>query len=294
MARIARLTYYPVKGCAGTSVDTALVTEAGLAHDRAFMVAAPDGDFRSQRKFAVLATVRPRIVGERTLELSAPGVEDLQVDIRKDGPRHPAATFSWHGDAVHQGKEAQDWFSTLLRTESILVGVAPDHERVTSGQTPGTAAFADGHALLVTSESSLDSLNERIASRGGEPVPMDRFRPNIVVAGWATPHTEDDVRAMRAGGAEFGYAKPCVRCSVPMVDQETGVKSGPEPIRTLATYRRDPDGGVTFGMKAAVTRPGQLAVGDEVIVHSWAGPRPSVAAAEPPLIATASRPAESV
>jgi MOSC domain-containing protein len=293
MARIARLTYYPVKGCAGTSVPAAEVGPAGLAHDRVFQVVAPDGDFRSQRRYPVLAAVRPRVDGDR-LELTAPGIEDLVLDIRRDGPRHPGSTFSWHGTGVHQGEEAAQWFSELLGLPSVLIGVAPDHERVTGGETPGTAAFADGHALLVASESSLDGLNERIASRGGEPVPMDRFRPNIVISGWVEPHTEDEVRAMTAGTAEFGYAKQCVRCTVPMVDQETGEKAGPEPIRTLASYRRHPDGGVVFGMKAAVLRPGQVTVGDEVIVHSWAGPNPSTAAAEPPLTATASRPAESV
>jgi uncharacterized protein YcbX len=293
MARIARLTYYPVKGCAGTEVPAAEVTPAGLAHDRVFQVVAPDGDFRSQRRYPVLASVRPRILGEK-LALSAPAQEDLVIDIRSDGPRHPASTFSWHGEGIHQGTEAAEWFSDLLKVPSTLVGVAPDHERVTSGQTPGTAAFADGHALLVASESSLDTLNERIASGQGEPVPMDRFRPNIVISGWPAPHTEDEVREMTAGTAKFGYAKQCVRCTVPMVDQETGTKAGPEPIRTLATYRRHPDGGVTFGMKAAVLRAGQVAVGDAVIVHSWAGPSPSTAAAEPPLTATASRPAESV
>jgi uncharacterized protein YcbX len=293
MARIARLTYYPVKGCAGTSVPAAEVGPAGLAHDRVFQVVAPDGDFRSQRRYPVLAAVRPKVDGDQ-LELAAPGIEDLVLDIRRDGPRHPGSTFSWQGTGVHQGEEAAQWFSELLGLPSVLIGVAPDHERVTGGETPGTAAFADGHALLVASESSLDGLNERIASRGGEPVPMDRFRPNIVISGWAEPHTEDEVRAMTAGTAEFGYAKQCVRCTVPMVDQETGEKAGPEPIRTLASYRRHPDGGVVFGMKAAVLRPGQVTVGDEVIVHSWAGPNPSTAAAEPPLTATASRPAESV
>jgi len=176
----------------------------------------------------------------------------------------------------------------------VLIGVAPDHERVTSGETPGTAAFADGHALLVAGESSLDNLNARIRESGGEPVPMNRFRPNVVIDGWPEPHREDEIREMTAGTAKLGYAKQCVRCTVPMVDQETGAKAGPEPIRTLATYRRHPDGGVTFGMKAAVESPGQVAVGDEVIVHSWAGPSPSTAAAEPPFTATASRPAESV
>ncbi|WP_205660759.1 MOSC domain-containing protein [Amycolatopsis vastitatis] len=293
MARIARLTYYPVKGCAGVEVPVAEVTPAGLAHDRVFQVVAPDGDFRSQRRHPVLAAVRP-ILRDGLLTLSAPGRGDLVIDVRVDGPRHPASTFSWQGEGVHQGEDASEWFSDLLRVPSALVGVAPDHQRVTSGQTPGTAAFADGHALLVASESSLDGLNARILERGGEPVPMDRFRPNIVVSGWLGPHQEDEVLEMDAGTAKFGYAKQCVRCTVPMVDQETGAKAGPEPIRTLATYRRHPDGGVTFGMKAAVLRVGQVAVGDEVIVHSWAGPSPSTAAAEPPLTATARRPAESV
>ncbi|WP_410630320.1 MOSC domain-containing protein [Amycolatopsis sp. cmx-4-83] len=293
MARIARLTYYPVKGCAGTSVPAAEVGPAGLAHDRVFQVVAPDGDFRSQRRYPALAAVRPRVL-DGTLTLSAPGRDDLTIDVRRDGPRHPGSTFSWHGEGVHQGEAAAEWFSDLLGLPSVLIRVAPDHERVTGGEHPGTAAFADGHALLVASESSLDALNARILERGGEPVPMDRFRPNVVISGWPEAHTEDEVREMRAGTAEFGYAKQCVRCTVPMVDQETGEKAGPEPIRTLASYRRHPDGGVVFGMKAAVLRPGQVAVGDEVIVHSWAGPSPSTADAEPPLTATASRPAESV
>jgi uncharacterized protein YcbX len=270
MAKVARLMYYPVKGCAGTSVRTAEVTMAGLAQDRAFMAVAPDGRFHSQRRHPVMAVIRPVLLdGGRRLTLSAPGVEDLHIEVAFDGPRHEVSTFSWQGKGLDQGPVAADWFSTVLGERAVLVGVSPDHHRVTGGETAGTAAFADGHALLVASETSLDTLNERIAARGAEPVPMDRFRPNIVLSGWAEPHTEDRVRSMTAGGAGIGYAKLCVRCAVPMIDQESGRKDGPEPIRTLASYRLDPEGGVTFGMKAAVTRPGQVSVGDEVIVHSW-------------------------
>ena len=82
--------------------------------------------------------------------------------------------------------------------------------------------------------SSLDGLNERILERGGEPLPMDRFRPNVVVSGWPEPHTEDRVRRAVIGDVELAYAKDCVRCSVTMVDQETGLRAGPEPIRSLA------------------------------------------------------------
>ncbi|MDT7723982.1 MAG: uncharacterized protein QOI21_558 [Actinomycetota bacterium] len=269
MARVSWLGYYPVKACGGTSVEVADVGPAGLRHDRAFMVVAPDGNFRSQRRFPIMAAIRPVVLDDgRRMALSAPGVEDVVLNLVPDGQRHEVATTIWQGKGVNQGPEAQDWFSTALGAPSMFVGVPPDHARVSTGVTPGTAGFADSTAMLVVSDSSLDTLNERIASRGGEPVPMERFRPNIVVSGWVEPHTEDRVRAMTSGSVDLGYAKPCIRCSVTLVDQETGVRSGPEPIRTLADYRREPDG-VAFGMKAAVTKPGQLAVGDEVIVHSW-------------------------
>jgi uncharacterized protein YcbX len=268
---VAQLLYYPVKGCAGTSVTTTSLTAAGPAHDRTFMAVAPDGKFRSQRRHPVMATIRPTLLdGGSRLALRAPDVEDLVVDVLRDGPRHEASTFTWRGKGVHQGAAAADWFSTVLGEPSVLVGLAPEHERETRGLTPGTAAFADAHALLVTSLSSLDLLGERIAEGGGEPVPMDRFRPNIVVDGWPEPHTEDRVRRMTVGTAEIGYAEDCVRCTVPTVDQNSGRRAGHEPIRTLATYRRAPEGGVTFGMKAAVVVPGQIAVGDAVTVTSWA------------------------
>jgi uncharacterized protein YcbX len=141
---------------------------------------------------------------------------------------------------------------------------------VSGGETEGLVGFADAHALLVTSLASLDGLNERILAKGAEAVPMARFRPNIVIGGWPEPHTEDQVRRMTIGDVELGYAKECVRCAVPMVDQDTGRRAGPEPIRSLAQYRRHPDGGVTFGMKAVVLRPGAVSVGDAVTVQRWA------------------------
>jgi uncharacterized protein YcbX len=148
----------------------------------------------------------------------------------------------------------------------------PEHRRETGGHTPGTTAFADSQAIVAISQSSLDLLNERIAEAGGEPLPMDRFRPNLVLGGWAEPHTEDRVRRMIVGDAELGYAKLDIRCVVTTVDQSTGVKDGPEPLRTLARYRRTAAGGVAFGMKAAVVRTGKVSVGDEVIVPEWGEP----------------------
>ena len=103
---------------------------------------------------------------------------------------------------------------------------------------------------------------------------MNRFRPNLVVTGWPEPHTEDKVLRATIGSTEIGYSARAIRCAVPTIDQATGERSGPEPTRTLASYRRQPDygGGVSFGMKAAVLRPGTVAVGDEVVVHDWLPP----------------------
>ncbi len=277
MPTIAALSYYPVKGCAGTPTARAELTETGLRHDRTFMlVDAEDGSFLSQRTTPAMAVIRPRITADGDwLTVTAPTESaELAVEVRRDGDRREVSLFGkWFGTGIDQGPEAADWFSSVLGRPCRLVRVPPEHDRDGWGEFPGKVGFADAHAVLVTSLSSLDGLNERILARGGEPVPMDRFRPNLVVAGWPVPHTEDRVRRMTMGaGVELRYAVRCVRCAVPMVEQTTGKRSGPEPIRSLSEYRREPEfgNGVSFGMKAGVRRTGWLAVGDEITVHTWA------------------------
>lgn len=264
------LFIYPVKGCAAVELDASAVTATGLAHDREFMLVDEDGGFLSQRKARGMAVLRPRVfdAGAR-LAVSAPGQPELVHETRVDGPRRPVTVHLWQGEGCDQGDEAAEWFSRAMGRPCRLVRVPPDLER--QREDEGLVGFADGHAVLVTSLSSLDGLNLRIVERGGEAVPMNRFRPNVVVAGWPEPHTEDQVRRMAVGSAELGYARICVRCAVPTVDQETGLKAGHEPTRTLADYRRAEDGsGVTFGMKAKVLRTGDLAVGDKIDVQERA------------------------
>lgn len=140
---------------------------------------------------------------------------------------------------------------------------------MTDGAIPGTAGYADSSPLHVLSHTSLDVLNTRLAERGEAPLPMDRFRPNVVVEGWPDPHTEDRIRRFTVGDAELGYAKLAIRCAVTMVDQIAGAKAGPEPLRTFADYRRAAQGGVAFGAKFAVLRPGKLSVGDELAITEW-------------------------
>lgn len=281
VARVATLTYYPVKGLAGVSVEQAEVTPTGLRHDRSFMLVQPDGTFLSQRKLPAMAPLQVSVLRDgEALLLSADGADDLEVPVRYDGKRRDVSLFGkWFGAGVVQEPAADAWFSERLGESAALVRVTPEHERRGWGVHPGETGFGDAHALLITSLSSLDGLNERILATGGEAIPMNRFRPNLVVSGWPEAHTEDKVLHAAAGSVEFGYAARAIRCAVPTVNQATGEKSGPEPTRTLASYRRQPDygGGVSFGMKAAVLTPGTISVGDELVVHKWLpeGPDPA-------------------
>lgn len=270
---ISALHFYPVKGCAAVSASEAELTDAGLRHDRTFMVVAADGTFRSQRTTPRMAVIRPEISTDGTaLTLRAPGAEPCRVSVDLERERTQVVMFHQPYQAIDQGAAVADWLGEVLGETARLVRVPPEARRVTDGQTPGTAAFADGHAVLVTSRSSLEALNERIARSGEPPLPMDRFRPNIVVDGWQEPHTEDRVRELAAGDVGLGYAKIAVRCAVTTVDQRTGVRSGPEPLRALARYRRAAQGGVAFGAKFAVVRPGKVVVGSEVTVARWGRP----------------------
>ncbi|MGW2867634.1 MOSC domain-containing protein [Kitasatospora sp. NPDC001225] len=267
MATVTELRYYPVKGCAGVAAAQAELTRAGLAHDRAFMVVDEEGVFRSQRRDPVLATVRPTVAEDgRSLTLAAPGTEPVSVPVDTGGPRREVRLFGAPFFGIDQGEEAADWLSGVLGARSRLVRVPPEHDRVTDGLVPGTSGYADSCAVHLVSHSSLEYFNEL---SGTPPLPMDRFRPNVVVDGWSEPHTEDLARRIEVGGAELGYAKLAIRCAVTMVDQSHGTKTGPEPLRTLARYRRAAAGGVAFGSKFAVLRPGTLRVGDELAVGAW-------------------------
>ncbi|MFE5484671.1 MOSC domain-containing protein [Streptomyces sp. NPDC056527] len=272
MARVVELSYFPIKSCAGTSVTEALVTPAGLAHDRSFMVVSEQGVFRTQRRDPRLALIQPVVGPEGTrLELHAPDTEPLTIEVDTSGARRAVDLFGAPYQGIDQGDPAASWLSDVLRTPSRLVRVPPDHHRVTDGRTPGTSGYADSCALHVVSRATLDLLDRRLAARGAPPVPANRFRTNVVIDGWDDAHTEDRTHRLSIGEAELGYAKPAIRCAVTLVDQESGTRAGPEPLRTLATYRRAAEGGIAFGAKFAVLRPGKVSVGDEVTVTEWGG-----------------------
>ncbi|MGW0662400.1 MOSC domain-containing protein [Streptodolium elevatio] len=272
MASVVELNVYPVKGCAALPASEAVLTDAGIAHDRTFMVVDDRGVFRSQRTDPRLSVVHAGIDADgRRLALRAAEAGELFLDVDTESPRVDIEMFGTPYRGIDQGDAVAAWLTGVLGVPSRLVRVPPEHERVTPGLVPGTAAFADSGALLVVSRASLDGLNARLGDAG--PLPMTRFRPNIVVDGWTEPHREDDVRRMLVGNTELAFAKQAGRCVVTTVDQVRGVKAGPEPLRTLATYRRGASGGVLFGAQYSVVRPGKLAIGDTVDVTEWADGR---------------------
>ncbi len=245
-------------------MDAAEVDDRGLRYDRRWMVSGPGGGFLTQRDHPRLATVVPALRAER-LELTAPGMPALEVPAEPSGV--PTRRVDIWGDevaAVTAGDEAAAWFGEVLGLPCALVGMPASTRRRVSprhGRPGNLVSFADGYPLLLISQGSLDELNRRLKA----PVPMERFRPNLVVDG-CHPHDEDLWRTLTVGGITFHNVKPCARCVITTTDHVTGDR-GPEPLRTLARYRTI-DGRVLFGVNLVHDGRGTLRVGDAVKLDS--------------------------
>jgi MOSC domain-containing protein len=240
-------------------VDHAEVTMTGLPGDRLFAIVGPNGANVWQGAVPRMATIQASYTGT-TLVLSAPDADDLTVEVVSDTARGMDVDVEkWPGVGIDQGDDAARWLGDLLGRHVRLVR---EPARAVRARQP------DRTALLIVSESSLDSLNARIRGRGADAVPMSRFRPNIVITGWPDPHTEDRVHRMMVGTAGIGFGERAIRCAMTMTDQATGHRRGPEPLRTLAGYRREQHG-VSFGLKATILTPGHIAANDPVTVTAW-------------------------
>ncbi|MDB5848047.1 MAG: hypothetical protein JWP29_1799 [Rhodoferax sp.] len=286
-ARVARLFVYPIKSCAGVEVNEVLLTETGLEFDRAWMVADADGRFVSQRELPRMALIKPQL-RQNDLVLRAPGM--LALHLALDAVEGPVEVTVWDDrvKAYDMGDVAAQWFSDFLNTDADgarvaapqklrLVRFDPKHQRLSSLKwTDGIEApnqFSDGFPILVTSEASLDGLNQRLVAAGHGAVGMERFRPNIVLSG-IEAHDEDRVDelliATNEGQARLKMVKPCPRCPIPNIDPATAISS-PEVGDALQAYRQVAavGGAVAFGMNAIVIdgvdfalRTGQAAAGD--------------------------------
>jgi len=261
--QLSSLIYHPIKACRGFAVSVWKVERMGLEHDRRMMVVTPEGHFLTQREQPRLALVTPELDGD-TLRLCATGFDTLQLPIRREGT--PVSVDIWKSKdvpAIDQGEEAAAWFSEWLGIPVRLVRFAEGHKRLVSRDyavnPDDHTGFADGYPLLLASEASLEDLNSRMDT----PLPMDRFRPNLVVKG-CRPFEEDEWKRIRIGDAEIAIVKPCARCVVTTIDKRT-LERSKEPLKTLATFRKQPRG-VMFGQNAIPLAAGRLETGMHVEV----------------------------
>lgn len=258
--QVSELWRYPVKSCKGFQSELVHVDARGIIGDRRYLVINEHGRFMTQREYPAMALIEPHETGTGLI-LNAPGKEPLEVQGTQNGERLTVTIWDDTVEAVTQDPGAAAWLSDYFGAPMQLVQMAAEFSRRVDPyyavHPSDETSFADGYPLLLISEASLTALNDRLVARGAEPVPMNRFRPNIVVSG-CEAFAEDSWKQIRIGTTIFHLVKPCARCIMTTIDQTTGVKAL-EPIPTLKTFRKNADGTkVLFGQNLIHSiNPGQ-------------------------------------
>ncbi|MGP4048162.1 MOSC domain-containing protein [Streptomyces sp. 2A115] len=262
--------FYPLKAARGHAPREAVVEPWGLAGDRRWVLIDEAGKVVTQRPQPRMALAAAEPLPGGGIGLSAPGREPLTVPVREPTGTTTVEIWSDKVEGVLADAAAHAWFSDYLGTQVRLVHLDdPATRRPIDPEfaRPGeTVSFADGYPLLLTTLASLDALNALVAQgdRHGEgPLPMNRFRPNVVVEGTAS-WAEDDWSRLAIGEVTFRVAKMCGRCVVTTTDQTTAER-GREPLRTLARHRRFGDK-LVFGQNLVPESPGTVRVGDPVVI----------------------------
>jgi uncharacterized protein YcbX len=264
MLLISHLYVYPIKSLGGIELSTAQLTDRGIEHDRRWMLVDEQNRFLTQREHPKMAVLRTAIQGNQLavyekgqesdmirLNLYATGTEALKVQIWDDVC-----------DAVQISDSVNQWFSEKLDSVCKLVYMPDESKRKVDQRyaiKDDLTGFSDGYPVLMIGQASLDDLNSRLE----EPVPMNRFRPNIVFTG-GTPFQEDSMKQFQINGADFYAVKPCARCAVPTTNQDTGERKK-EPMKTLATYRTG-NNKVYFGQNILYEKDTIINVGDVLTI----------------------------
>jgi uncharacterized protein YcbX len=265
---LSEINIYPIKSLGGSSLKTSKVEERGLQFDRRWLLIDEKNNFLTQRDFPKMATVNVEVL-KNGLGLSENGNE--MIVSFKPNINETASVKIWSSRcrAKVYEKETNDWFSNVLQTECKLV-VMPEETRrkvnyFYAVHKEDTVSFADAYPFLLIGESSLEDLNSRLEN----PVPMNRFRPNLVVSG-ADAFVEDNWKQIKIGDVIFHIVKSCARCVITTIDQQSGEKQSGEPLKTLASYRipkRSIKKKILFGQYLIAENVGTtLKVGDKIEV----------------------------
>ena len=262
---ISELLIYPVKSLGGISVKSAVLTDRGFEYDRRFMLIDSQNRFVTQREFPELAFFKTAILGDQLIITDKRDGSSVAVPlIAVEGEQIGVQIWDDHCQAMLLDNTIADWFSARLSQPVQLVYMPDESHRRVDPAYAGNGeltSFSDGYPVLIIGEESLKGLNARLEN----PIPMDRFRPNIVFSG-GYPHVEDTFNTFRAGDVQLHAVKPCARCVLTTTDQETGQRTA-EPLQTLSKYRSQHNK-IYFGQNLLASNTGEVRLGDHLIVLS--------------------------
>jgi uncharacterized protein YcbX len=265
---VSELYVYPIKSLRGIALQSAQLEPRGIQHDRRWMLIDDDGVFISQREAHRMALIDVAIT-PKGLQVTAPDHGSITIPFMPEGGELSTRIWNDSVDAVLASRAANEWFSQFLGMSCRLVYMPESTERIvdpTYVDEKRIVGFADAFPLLIIGTGSLEELNNRLAKRGEQPLPMQRFRPNIVVAG-TRAHDEDGWEQIRIGEVDIDVVKPCGRCAITTIDVATG-EAGVEPLRTLNSYRKR-GSKVMFGQNAVNRKLGTINVADVVSILTW-------------------------
>lgn len=262
--KVSGLFLYPIKSLQGVAVGEAEVLEKGFKYDRRWMLVDSDNRQLTQRTHPVLSQINIQLHADGMLAKHQ-SQDDLAIPLSlESGGEVKVQVWNDLVDAILTEDGMNDWFSKASGTPCRLVFMPENAKRAVKparARHGEQVSFADGYPYLIIGESSLTDLNERM----GLTLPMNRFRPNIVVHG-SEPYEEDHWKDFRIRSTSFYGTHACKRCLFTTIDQETG-KKGAEPLKTLATYRKEGNE-VVFGLNALASSGGTIRVGDQVSLDS--------------------------
>ena len=268
---LTHIFIYPIKSLSGISLQSAKVEERGLQYDRRWMLVDKNGMFLTQREHPQMALLQVSIKDDM-LEISHKVKKIANIHLPISDTRPPTsnnlrtnsmAVNIWDDVVIAKNvsRDADSWFSEALNLDCRLVSMDKDSDRITDRKftpEPKQVSFADAYPFLIIGQESLNELNRRLK----EPLPMNRFRPNFVFSG-GDPFIEDTWKDFMIGDLKFRAVKPCSRCVVTTVNQDTAEKAS-EPLETLAKFRKA-DNKVMFGMNVIGHNEGIVRVGEQVV-----------------------------
>lgn len=258
---LTEIYIYPIKSLGGISLDSSFAGNRGLKHDRRYLLVDENGMFLTQRDIPQMALLKLSFtengfkvlnIGDNsfiTIPLESEGIEKVDVKIWDDVC-----------SSLRVDNKLDDWFSDILKIKCSLVYMPDEEQRMVEKKyldENHIVSFADAYPYLIIGQSSLDDLNSRLEN----PLPMNRFRPNLVFSG-GNSYEEDNWKSFKIGEVHLKAVKPCARCMITTTDQQTAERNK-EPLKTLSEYRKI-NGKVMFGMNVVCIKQGIVKIGDKI------------------------------